>query len=43
MKCHSLDVKWKEFMINVVAKTVVLVVLIDDINHNQVIWFHVKI
>ena len=43
MKCHSLDVKWKEFMINVVAKTVVLVVLIDVINHNQVIWFHVKI
>ena len=43
MKYHSLEVRWKEFMITVVAKTAVLVVLIGDINHDQVIWCHVKI
>ena len=43
MKCVSLELKWKKLMINVVANTVVLVVLIDNRNHNQVKWFHVRI
>ena len=42
MKCHSLEVRWKESMINVVAKTMVLVVLINDTNYDQVIMVSCK-
>ena len=36
MKCHSLEVTQKKFMINVVANTVVLVVFIDDVNQARI-------
>ena len=36
MKCHSLEVTRKKFMINVVANRVVLVVFIDDVNQARI-------
>ena len=36
MKCHSLEVTRKKFMINVIANRVVLVVFIDDVNQARI-------
>ena len=43
MKRQRMEKRWKKLMINIVAKTVVLVVLIDDRNHDQVKSFDVII